>query len=245
MKKILIGILALIMILGLVGCSSSTPSEETNTTEPTETTEQVKEGFDKSALDWLEKGIDNVKPYYCGTYVEGDSDVIPEYVENVWTSRITCDENYSNMFLAIYEEKHEDVTSYFPRLIFNYQDSSVNLIPILSLGDIEIKTDSKTYTLPYDLYHGDVSYSLGTNLMNGGLQIPSRVFSRIIIWEEDRAMIEDIIASKEVTVTSGDAEWTCTDSEIGAIKEVYEVYTNALNGEEIIVPDYYGDKYED
>lgn len=81
--------------------------------------------------------------------------------------------------------------------------------------------------------------------MNAGSQTPPRVFSRIIIWEEDRAMIEDIIASKEVTVTSGDAEWTCTDSEIGAIKEVYEVYTNALNGEEIIVPDYYGDKYED
>ena len=37
MKKVLIGVLALIMILGLVGCSS-TPTEETNTTKPTETT---------------------------------------------------------------------------------------------------------------------------------------------------------------------------------------------------------------
>lgn len=43
MKKVLIGILALIMVLGLVGCSSSTPSEETNTTEPTETTNATKE----------------------------------------------------------------------------------------------------------------------------------------------------------------------------------------------------------
>ena len=37
MKKVLIGIIAIIMILGLVGCSS-TPAEETNTTKPTETT---------------------------------------------------------------------------------------------------------------------------------------------------------------------------------------------------------------
>ena len=36
MKKVLIGIIAIIMVLGLVGCSS-TPAEETNTSEPTET----------------------------------------------------------------------------------------------------------------------------------------------------------------------------------------------------------------
>ena len=35
MKKVLISTLALIMIFGLVGCSS-TPAEETNTSEPTE-----------------------------------------------------------------------------------------------------------------------------------------------------------------------------------------------------------------
>ena len=43
MKKILIGLLALIMVLGLVGCSSSTPSEETNTAELTENTPQPTE----------------------------------------------------------------------------------------------------------------------------------------------------------------------------------------------------------
>lgn len=35
MKKVFIGIIAIIMVLGLVGCSS-TPAEETNTAEPTE-----------------------------------------------------------------------------------------------------------------------------------------------------------------------------------------------------------------
>jgi PBP1b-binding outer membrane lipoprotein LpoB len=42
MKKILNGILALIMIVGLVGCSS-TPAKETNTAEQSETTEQTAE----------------------------------------------------------------------------------------------------------------------------------------------------------------------------------------------------------
>ena len=40
MKKVFIGIIAIIMVLGLVGCSS-TPVEETNTAEPTETTEST------------------------------------------------------------------------------------------------------------------------------------------------------------------------------------------------------------
>ena len=47
MKKVLIGILALIMVLGVVGCSS-TPTEETNTTEPTETTEIIPEPTEKT-----------------------------------------------------------------------------------------------------------------------------------------------------------------------------------------------------
>lgn len=38
MKKVLIGILALIMILGIVGCSSTPATEEMSTTKPTETT---------------------------------------------------------------------------------------------------------------------------------------------------------------------------------------------------------------
>lgn len=229
MKKMIALLLALSVVFALVGCSY-TPR---NTAEPTETTEQVKEGFNKSALDWLEKGIDNVKPYYCGTYVEGDSDVIPEYVENVWTAKTTCDENDTRMFLAVYEEIFNNDTYYTLRLLFNYQDSSVRLIPILELKDIEIKTDNNTYTLDTGWNGG----TLGTSFMDGGLQIQPRVFSRIIIREENRKMMEDIVTSKEVTVTSGDAEWTCTDAEIESIKQVYEAYINALNGEEIIVPD--------
>ena len=42
MKKVLIWILALIMILVIVGCSS-TPAEETNTSEPTEEATQTPE----------------------------------------------------------------------------------------------------------------------------------------------------------------------------------------------------------
>lgn len=38
MKKVLIGVLALIMVLGIVGCSSTPATEETSTTKPTETT---------------------------------------------------------------------------------------------------------------------------------------------------------------------------------------------------------------
>ena len=37
MKKILIGILAIVMVLGIVGCSSTPETKESNTTEPTET----------------------------------------------------------------------------------------------------------------------------------------------------------------------------------------------------------------
>lgn len=47
MKKVFIGIIAIIMVLGLVGCSS-TPTEETNTTEPTETTEIIPEPTEKT-----------------------------------------------------------------------------------------------------------------------------------------------------------------------------------------------------
>lgn len=39
MKKVFIGLLALIMVLGFVGCSSTPATEETNTTKPTETTQ--------------------------------------------------------------------------------------------------------------------------------------------------------------------------------------------------------------
>ena len=37
MKKVFIGILAIIMVLGIVGCSSTPETKESNTTEPTET----------------------------------------------------------------------------------------------------------------------------------------------------------------------------------------------------------------
>lgn len=47
MKKVFIGIIAIIMVLGLVGCSS-TPAEETNTSEPTETAEIIPEPTEKT-----------------------------------------------------------------------------------------------------------------------------------------------------------------------------------------------------
>ena len=42
MKQVLAVLLALVLVLGLVGCSG-TPAKETNTAEPTETTEMIPE----------------------------------------------------------------------------------------------------------------------------------------------------------------------------------------------------------
>lgn len=47
MKKVLLVVLALIMVLGIVGCSG-TPAKETNTAEPTETTEMIPEPTEKT-----------------------------------------------------------------------------------------------------------------------------------------------------------------------------------------------------
>ena len=65
MKKVFIGIIAIIMVLGLVGCSS-TPVEETNTAEPTETTESTE------IAQTTEDNKEPEKIYYIGDTVETD-----------------------------------------------------------------------------------------------------------------------------------------------------------------------------
>lgn len=85
MKKVLIGVLALVMILGLVGCSSSTPSEETNTAKPTETTpveteSQTPEPTQEATINPFV--LDGA--YYCLTGIQDPSKyglTVEEYLE--------------------------------------------------------------------------------------------------------------------------------------------------------------------
>lgn len=235
MKKKFIIILALITVFGLIGCSSipakeatSITQEATNTPRPTEKT-TPKEVFNKKSLnDTLERGIRTISEYYEGTYNEDSHDIIRDHVKNVWFAKTNFEKDDTRMFLTIYEETREDKTSYLLKLIFNYQDNSVRSIPILLFADTKIKTDNNTYEI--GTLHD--SGRIGTNFYN--LAGPPRVFSRMTLGEENREMMEDIITSKNVTVTAKNIEWTCSKTEIEEIKIVYDAYIKALNGGEIM-----------
>ena len=90
MKKVLIGILALIMVLGLVGCSYTPATEETDTAEPTETTpitEEIKEPEkiyslgDTAETDILKFTLDRAELAIClhdGTAGDFDEIYLPK-----------------------------------------------------------------------------------------------------------------------------------------------------------------------
>lgn len=201
MKKVLIGILTLVMVLGLVGCSSM---------------------FDESELDNLIDGFNNVKPYYMGTYIEDDLQTLPEYVSCVWVANEVDDMEATRAFLAIYKEEYDGEVHYCLRIFFNYQDSSVRLKPILAFEEIQIKTDNNSWN--YMIYDNG---NLGTNFLNGGNSVEPRVFAKRQLLEEDKTMIENMVNSSSITITSGDISWECTSAEIADMKKVYDAYIKA------------------
>ena len=106
--------------------------------------------------------------------------------------------------------------------LFNYQDSSVRLKPILAFEEIEIKTDDNSWN--YMIYDNG---NLGTNFLNGGNSVEPRVFAKRQLLEEDKTMIEDMVNSSSITITSGDIYWECTSAEITDMKKVYDTYIKA------------------
>ena len=112
MKKVLIGILAIIMVLGLVGCSSSTQVEETDTLEETIQPTETNKEFDESELDNLIDAFNNVEPYYMGTYIEDNLQTLPEYVSRVWVANKVDDMEATRAFLAIYKEESDGEAHY-------------------------------------------------------------------------------------------------------------------------------------
>lgn len=242
--------LVILLVLVFAGCSSS-PKEESSASqsqesseEPSASSEPIPEvaEFDESCLSVLKEGIKNIEPYYSGTYTNNDIWKVPDYVEKVWVAETNYNENSTRMFLAIYRETIGGETYYTPRLIFNYQSGDVRLQGITILTDIEIKTDNKLYKLDKEEQGG----SVGTNFENGGLNYPPRAFTRLIIREEDRKMMEDIISANSVTITcqhpkgTSEVSWTCSQIELSALKKTYNAFIKALNGGEIIIADYFG-----
>ena len=112
MKRILIGILALIMVLGLVGCSS-TPADGTNTSEPTKTEKPVETENKTEFTQTVNMGEEIETEWFILSYSDYsiEKNVKGEYYIRLpfsYKNTDTVEHNYQNDFVVqlLYDEKY-------------------------------------------------------------------------------------------------------------------------------------------
>lgn len=209
MKKVLIGVLALIMVLGLVGCSSTPETKETNTTEPTETSPVETES--QTPEPTVEPtSTETLSSWEIVNYVDDFGDETDEvYLQGVFSGEFsnTATTNSQLTVVVFYDYNISDRSVFEGKAYYTSGDYNMSF-RLLEYNDHKaVFNNSAEMTLKVKINEEIYEYSLGGMAPNGDLFIttkfdesgnypPAMSLAMILEGNEDIPCIIEIGSSK-------------------------------------------------